>query len=649
MIAAALAFALLRQDTIPNLPARARAMLAAFPVPREGEVLVTTRFSKDSAWIGEQVDLLTAAWFPEELRSRLRRSPTLTAPSLSGLWSVQSRVLPVLAGTRRVGRQMYAVYVQYQTLFPLGAGKVDAPPAVLSYSVPTSSSFFAPEDRKTVSSEPARLIVRPVPTALLAEVGSGPTASGLHVIWVGPAAPMRVGVPTTIEFRVAGTGNLALWPSPDIDWPAGLRIYPERTEETYQSRVSLISGEKHFRFTIVADTAGIFRLPDVHYPYFDPDAAQAQAAMASPFALPVLPAAASTMHPEPPIVTGAPGIPLVSTIVRQGWPALLLLFLLPPLLLLWRSWRARPRPVPGVAAATDPERELRSLLNQPSDSGPARVAAALRHRGVPRGEAEQLHRWLVAVARRRYGPAGGEAPSPPDVMGPVLQRLRRSVAPLVLLLAMAGTAHGQIGEAAKRYQAGDYPGATLRYEAFVAVEPDAANAWGDLGSARWMNGDDAGAAAAWLHALALAPRDPFVRAAWQANSAIPEEVRDLAPRIPLSRDELWLLALGCWLLGWAVRASRFRQWSMAFAGMTILFGATAAMRWYQETRPRALLRNSVSYRVSPIPTAPELGNVPGWTLIDIVGRRGGWVLAELPGGRRGWIPEARIAPLAPLD
>ncbi len=638
---------LLAQDTTPGLPTRARALLATFPAPREGEVMVTSRFSKNEVWIGEQVELLTAAWFPEELRSRLRRSPTLSAPSLSGLWSVESQNLPILAETRRVGRQVYAIYVQYQTLYPLSSGRIEAPPAVLNYSVPISASFFAPEDRKSIMSGTASLVVRPIPSSLVAAVGSGPTAREMSVAWRGPVSPLRVGVPATIEFLISGTGNVALWPAPEIEWPGGLRVYPEQPTERSRTSAGLLGGEKHFRFTVVSDSAGIFLLPRVQYPYFDPAGVRAMTAQAVAFALPVLPALQGAARPDPPRVAGVPGVPLASQVVDHAWPLLLVLGLMPPAVLAWRRRRLRPRR--PAAIVKDPESELRALLNEPADSGPERVAAALRHRGVPRGDAEQLHRWLAAVVRRRYGPAGGEPPAAPAIVTAVLRRLRRGGL-VGLLLLVTPHLSAQAREAAQRFEAGDFPGAAERFATVVARTPGAEAAWRDLGSARWMSGDNAGAATAWLRALALAPRDPLLREVWRRNNAIPAEVRGLAPSVPVSEDELWLLALGCWLVAWGLRPlPRFRRWGLVVGTIAVVTAGTAAMRWYQASRPRALLRGGIAYRVSPIPSAPELGSAPGWMMIGIVSRRAGWVLAVMPDGHRGWLPEASIAPLVPLD
>jgi len=147
VIAVALFLTLVAQDTAPELSPRARAMLSRFAPPRSGEVSIATRFSSDTAWLGEQVELVTAAWFPRELRNRLRRTPTLRSPSLSGLWSVQSDRSPSLVASRMVGREIYDLFVAHQTLFPLGPGVIESPPASLSYAVPASTSYFAPEKR----------------------------------------------------------------------------------------------------------------------------------------------------------------------------------------------------------------------------------------------------------------------------------------------------------------------------------------------------------------------------------------------------------------------------------------------------------------------------------------------------------------------
>ncbi|MBK9549061.1 MAG: hypothetical protein IPO52_08210 [Gemmatimonadetes bacterium] len=198
MIALALLAALVVQDTTALSP-RARDMLGRFPLPAAaGGVSIAVRFSKDTAWVGEQVELVTAAWFPRELRDRLRRPPTLRGPSLSGLWSVQSQSLPILVETRRARGEVYDLFVMHQTIFPLGPGRIVSPPALLSYAVPASASYFAPEERKSLNSRTATLQVRPIPAAVATLVAGGPTTRNLRLVWRGPR---------WIAGRHAGTGR----------------------------------------------------------------------------------------------------------------------------------------------------------------------------------------------------------------------------------------------------------------------------------------------------------------------------------------------------------------------------------------------------------------------------------------------------------
>ena len=136
---AVLAMLATQQVPVGPLPPQARAMLDRFTPPKPGNVAVDARFSRDTVWVGQQVELVTAAWFPRDLLHRLRRPPSLHAPSLSGLWSVGA-ITPVPAGSRWVGSTYYDLYIAHQTIFPLGAGRMESPPRRFSYGVPTTTS-----------------------------------------------------------------------------------------------------------------------------------------------------------------------------------------------------------------------------------------------------------------------------------------------------------------------------------------------------------------------------------------------------------------------------------------------------------------------------------------------------------------------------
>lgn len=651
MIALALVAALTLQDTNSAISPRVRAMLSQFPPPRSGQPSIAVRFSRDSVWVGEQVELVTAAWFPRRLRDRLRHSPNIKAPSLSGLWSARNQMLPLLAESRVVGNQAYDLFVTYQTIFALGSGGIDAPPAVLTYDVPTSTSYFAPEERHTLTSAPAHLAARGIPRALISPLGGGPTAHDLHLVWRGPVDGLRVGSPAIVELAIAGAGNLTLWPAPSIAWPGGIHRYPEPTDEHVVPVQGVIAGEKRFRFTVVPDSAGVLTLPAVSYPFFDPATGTVRPAVAGALSLPIRPRLSTSEDRQAPLVTADAAVPIASRLVRSSWPLLWLLALLAPLLAIWRRRGVRRRlPIP-VPPSSDPEATLRAALGTPVAAGPDRVVASLRARGVPRDDAEHILRWLSAAGRRRYGPSQAPAPEVPPAVTRALARLLRGATLTGLLLA-AATLHGQSESGISRYQGHDYVGAARAFQSVVDSEPSAAGGWLDLGAARWMNGEDVAAAASWIRGLELAPRDPLIRSAWGAAVTIPADVRDLAPSVPASRDELLLLTLAFWcvLCGTFASGSRRLLWAAAvpFAACATL----ALVRTRAESTAPALVTDNTPLRISPHPAMTPIGELPQWAQVQIERRDRGWVMVSLsgPGGSgvpgsgtiEGWVPATSV-------
>ena len=655
MIALALAVTMMTQDTNTALSPRVRAMLDRFPPPRPGLPSIAIRFSRDTVWLGEQIELVTATWFPRSIRDQLRRLPVISAPSLSGLWSARNQQLPIPTGVRNVGGQLYDLYISWQTIFPLSAGQIVAPAATLTYNMPTSTAYFAPEVAKTFRSAPVSVVVRPIPPALVGSLGSGPTARNLHLSWRGPVAMLRAGSPALVELAISGDGNLTLWPAPAIAWPAGVHVYPEPTLEHQVPAQGLITGEKRFRYTLVVDSAGVLTLPTVTYPYFDPGAVSVVPATARLMTLPILQRVAAAADRGVLTVTGSHDVPWATTVVRDWW-ALVLLMAFVPLLVLWRPIRRRPQRA-ATARLSDPEAELRSALGTPVDAGQDHVVAALRLRGVPRDEAEHVHRWLSAVTRRRYGPTTMELPDPPPIITRVIARLRTPTA-IGMLLLLAFPLHARQDDGAARFADGDFPGAARSFDALTQAEPYAAGLWRDLGAARWMQHDDIGATAAWLRALSLAPRDAALRGEWDAAGSIPPDVRALAPIIPLNRDELILIALGAWFV---LAIAIARQWHRAQWIAGVLCAALIAVvgiRWRAERPGVALVTAGTTLHISPHPATSAVGELAVWSIVRVERRYNNWLLVggqvNTPGSVagvsvQGWIPAASVAPIGPLD
>ena len=75
-----------------KLSSRVAKLVERAPPPTGGEnAAITLTLSSDTALVGEQVDIVTIAWFRRDLRQQLRRSPTVEAPRMEECGIIPSR------------------------------------------------------------------------------------------------------------------------------------------------------------------------------------------------------------------------------------------------------------------------------------------------------------------------------------------------------------------------------------------------------------------------------------------------------------------------------------------------------------------------------------------------------------------------------
>ena len=162
-----------------TLNPRLRRLLERARPPEVGGAAVNLIVSAESASVGEQVDVVTAAWFPRDLRLQLRRPPTLQPPVIDAVWTYPQATPAGIAATRNVGGRWYDLFVAHQVVFPLVPGTVTIPRATLKYSTPVALQFFSQEERFALTSRAETLTVRPLPDAGRPADFSGAVASGL--------------------------------------------------------------------------------------------------------------------------------------------------------------------------------------------------------------------------------------------------------------------------------------------------------------------------------------------------------------------------------------------------------------------------------------------------------------------------------------
>jgi cytochrome c-type biogenesis protein CcmH/NrfG len=651
-----------RAATASTLNPRLRRLLERATPPDPGEASVDLIVSADTVRVGEQVDVVTAAWFPRDLRLQLRRPPTLQPPVIDGVWTYPQATPAGIAATRNIRGRWYDLFVAHQVVFPLVAGRVGIPRATLKYSTPVALQFFSQEERFALTSRADTLVVRALPAEGKPPEFSGAVAGGLRLERRVTPQSARAGEGVTVELELAGEGNTALWPAPELEWGPAARAYADRVEERLSTTDGRIGGTKVFRYLVVPDSVGVLALPPVRYAYFDLTEGRYETVSAPAGSVPVAAAsAAATSAALPPPLLEPAGTPLARRLAGGipdwVWAALLLL---PPLAVLARDYLPRrlARSVPPRADLRSAEEELdalvAALVPDPDRRSGSRLAAAVRAAGADTELAGRVATVRERLLARRYGPSAGgpedqrlaeEARELVSRLGGSLRGWAAPGAAVVLLLLLAPQATAQAPSPEALYAEGSLGLAAEGFAQRAAVAPSDPANWYDLGAAYYRQGQDGRAAAAWVQARRLAPRNASIRQALRLTPPPDPVSARWTWTPPVTPDELLLLGTLGWIagwIGWAWAPKHRERWVilLVFAGIAVAAGL-GLRTWYR--RPVAIVLDRSSIRVSPHGLAPPLGPLEPGGAVRVLRRGTGWLLVRLPGDQRGWVPDAAVA------
>ena len=156
--------------------------------------------SRDSLFVGQQVDYRVDVLLNETARTRLRRNPTFFPPEMSAVLAYD---VDIPRGMPKQGRRCFETLSYRRGLFPLFPGNVTIPPAVLTYSLPLTSSFFSREESFELRSDSVRFVAidppaRDRPADYAGAVGT------LRISARTETGATRVGDPVVLMVRVTG-------------------------------------------------------------------------------------------------------------------------------------------------------------------------------------------------------------------------------------------------------------------------------------------------------------------------------------------------------------------------------------------------------------------------------------------------------------
>ena len=221
----------------------------------------------DTVYVGQQATYEVAVFLNQTVRDRLRRNPTFYPPEMQAMLAYDLPT-PLTAVRPRSGSQCFDALVYRRALFPLVPGRLVIPPAQLVYNTGLSPTMYTREESHELQTDSVTIVALDPPAS-----GRPPEFGGavgaLRLDTRLDTATARVGDPMLFTVRVAGTGNVKLFPRPSVQLPwAALIASDERVR--VDSNTARVTGVKEFDWVLTPRLAGEFDLPPVRYGYFDP-------------------------------------------------------------------------------------------------------------------------------------------------------------------------------------------------------------------------------------------------------------------------------------------------------------------------------------------------------------------------------------------
>lgn len=247
--------------------------------PKDRDVWVSAEVSDEAPYVGQQIRYVFKLIHAVQV-SDARFSP----PDFQGF---EAREIEERKSYPKVinGREHYVTEVQY-VLTPLNPGPETIEPAMLQLNVlqsgqqrmrdPQDDFFNNPFLNRgrfeplILQSGALNLKVRPLPPYDGPEPYSG-LVGRFTLEAEAEKTDIRVGDSTTVSLTLAGKGNLADAPVPELAPGDAFKIYADTPAEQIRLTPEGQRGKRVFRAALVPVQAGSFVIPPVRLAYFDPE------------------------------------------------------------------------------------------------------------------------------------------------------------------------------------------------------------------------------------------------------------------------------------------------------------------------------------------------------------------------------------------
>ena len=241
-------------------------------------------------------------------------------PTNDGVW--QETIADNQRSMRHVHNIEYTSLEALKALFPLRSGTITIPARKLKAKIPDERTrnrgtsrfdpfsdnffqqFFDQVEFKpvTITSNELTLNVKPLPpmTAQERKTATAVTIVGPTSIRVNyPLEAINTGETKTVSIEVISEGNLNTLKTIPLEMPSRFKVYEERPEVKTDRRSGKLVTHKTFKYSILALSPGLARIPGAKLTYFDPAKGAYEIAKTSDIAFPVRGQDLSATHSQP--------------------------------------------------------------------------------------------------------------------------------------------------------------------------------------------------------------------------------------------------------------------------------------------------------------------------------------------------------------
>ncbi len=227
-------------------------------------VFLESEILKSSVYPGEPVIVSHYLYAKTSLSDVQLTGP----PSYENVWveNIQSPTKLEVTPTIKNGISYQRALIKQDILFPLGEKNVQINPFSIQVVVRRDMfSFFG--ERKTISSEPKTIRVKPFPHNHPAEfidaVGNFSLEAQIDT------SDVKTDSPFSLKIIIKGEGNLNLLSAPKFPETRKLTAYDPESKLETRNIGNSIKGERTFTYLITPKVSGIIQIPEIKWAFFD--------------------------------------------------------------------------------------------------------------------------------------------------------------------------------------------------------------------------------------------------------------------------------------------------------------------------------------------------------------------------------------------